>query len=476
MADVGDRLAAALLDATLAAGAISGLVVLAMLHCRQPARRRDWARAGLISALALFPLAAFHPDRRVDLSGPLRSILGADPVVRLGGPFGRAADATGRAGPVARGLVLAYGVGASAGLAWVALGFFGSAWLVGRASAASARSRALLDSLPFEGRGGRPRLLVSGRVARPVLVGCFRPAILIPGELEGPGPVDRLRLSLLHELAHAENLDHCFGPLGGLARAAWFFLPPVWWMVDQMRLDQEFLADRRAVAHFGSSGGYASSLVELAGGGGTAPPGGSGAGSAPIRTDPAAGVASALVQRVMMLLRCPFPIEGRSPGWWRWSTALTLALATLAASSLTLRGLAVGPASPDSPAEEAPRSFRLPELTITQRDHDDRPFDLRFRLPERFTLSFEMEAEPAGPAGVEALGHRLAPAGPPRPGEAVAEGPWHRVRIVRSGNAESVEVDGRPAAPAPGPARLTPWLTIRPSPGQTAKIRDLVLE
>ena len=475
MADVVDRMAPALLDATLAAGAISGLVVLAMLHCRQPARRRDWARAGLISALALFPLAAINPDRRVDLSEPLRLIFGSD---RARGPAGRAVDTTGRAGPVARGLVLAYGVGASAGLAWVALGFFGSAWLVGRATAASAESRALLDSLPFEGHGGRPRLLVSGRAGRPVLVGCVRPAILIPGELEGPGSGDQLRLSLLHELAHAENLDHGFGPLAGLARAAWFFLPPVWWMVDQMRLDQEFLADRRAVAHFGSSDGYASSLVELAGGGGSAPPGGSGAASAPIRPEPAAGVASALVQRVVMLLRCPFPIEGQSPGWWRWSTALTLALATLAASSLTLRGLAVGPTSPDSPADEAPRPFRLPELTITQREHDDRPFDLRFRLPDRFTLSFELEAEPAGPAGVEVLGHRLVPAGPPRQGEAAAKGPWHRVRIVRSGDAESVEVDGRPAVSAtgPGPARLAPWLTIRPSPGQTAKIRDLVLE
>src|SRR5947208_3060367 len=74
MADFVDRLGAALLDASLAATAISGFVVLAMVQCRQPARRRGWARVGLISTLALLPLAALNPFPRIDLRGPLRSI------------------------------------------------------------------------------------------------------------------------------------------------------------------------------------------------------------------------------------------------------------------------------------------------------------------------------------------------------------------------------------------------------------------
>ena len=78
MPDVVDRLGAALLDASLAATAITGLVVLAMVQCRQPARRRDWARAGLLSTLALLPLAALNPVPRIDLRGPLRSILPTD--------------------------------------------------------------------------------------------------------------------------------------------------------------------------------------------------------------------------------------------------------------------------------------------------------------------------------------------------------------------------------------------------------------
>ncbi len=75
MPAVVDRLGAALLDASLAAIAISGLVVLVMVQCRQPARRRGWARAGLLSTLALLPMSALNPVPRIDLRGPIQQIL-----------------------------------------------------------------------------------------------------------------------------------------------------------------------------------------------------------------------------------------------------------------------------------------------------------------------------------------------------------------------------------------------------------------
>jgi hypothetical protein len=499
MPDTVDRLGAALLDASLAATAIAGLVVLAMIQCRQPARRRDWARAGLLSTLALLPLAALNPVPRIDLRGPLRSLLPTilddprpstrregrdplDPPIALSGADDAPSDAAcppGRPGwprLASRGLVVAYVAGSLGGLGWIALGLCGSAWLVRRSRPASSGSRAHYRSLPFEGALGRPRLLVSDRAARPVLVGGLRPVILIPPGLDDPMAGDRLRLSLLHELAHAENLDHRFGEAATLAQAIWFFLPPVWWIRDQLKLDQEFLADRRAVEHFGTSGGYASSLVELA-----TPTETEGIGrspTSPTGRPPSAGsiVASALFQRVVMLLRCPFAIEGRTPLWWRWSTATTLALATLAASCLTLRGLAGWSGHSASPPEAISRSFRHPrQLTITQREQDDRPFDLRFRLPDRFTLTFELMAEPGDLPGIEVLGHRLGPAPDPDPARA-AYRLWHRVRITRGVSSEAVEVDGRPLSADPGPARLAPWLTIRPSPGQTIRIRELELD
>jgi len=288
-------------------------------------------------------------------------------------------------------------------------------------------------------------------------------------ELADPGVRHRL-----DELAHAESLDHWFAPLAALARSFWFFLPPVRWISDQMKLDQEFLADRRAVDHFGTSGGYASSLVALA---------------SPIRLagDPEAstrsqtvssfqegGLASSLFQRVMMLLSCPFAIEGRTPLWWRWSTAATIAGVTLAASCLTLRGLAGWSSSRPSASLQAARSFRLPHLAIGQREHDDQPFDLRFRLPDHFTMTFEVMAEPAELSEIEMLGHKL---GEPReldPGRS-AYRLWHRVKIIRASGHEQVEVDGQSRPAGSGPSRPATWLTIQTPAGRTTRLRDLEL-
>src|SRR4029079_15614907 len=96
------------------------------------------------------------------------------------------------------------------------------------------------------------------------LLGALRPTILIPPDLDRPEAIERLRLSLVHELAHAERADPWFAWAGALAQAVWFPVPWVWWITRQMRLDQEFLVDRIAASEFGPFGSYATSLVELA--------------------------------------------------------------------------------------------------------------------------------------------------------------------------------------------------------------------
>ena len=483
MPDLVDRLGATLLDASLAASAISGLVLLAMIQSRQPARRLAWARAGLLAALALLPLSALNPVPRLDLWRPLVDAWpatldepGPPPPARAGSPPGRGDCGPGHAPPgrlrrAGRLAVLAYGAGASLGLGWLGLGLWGSTWLAGRARTPSAEALGRLASLPFAGRRKRPRLLVSDRPSRPVLVGIFRPTILIPAELDRPEAGDRLRLGLLHELAHAESADHLFGPAAALAQAIWFFLPPVWWIRERLRLDSEFLADSRAAAHFGAARRYASSLVDLASSRGLAP-----AGPTPDRVESPAspparggGGPSALFHRVAMLLKCPFPIEDRPPGWWRWSSAALIVAATLAASCLTLRGVVGWSEGASAPAMEPARSFRLPSLVIAPGEGDDSPFDLRVRLPERFTLGLEILAEPAELASIEVLGHRLAPADPAGPGA------WHRVEVRRAEGSEEVRVDGRPVGGDARPRKPASWLTIRPAPGRAARIRALDL-
>lgn len=177
-----------------------------------------------------------------------------------------------------------------------------------------------------------------------------------------------------------------------------------------------------------------------------------------------------------MLVKCPFAIEGQTPLWWRWSTALTLGLTTLAASCLTLRGLSGWSSSASSvPASIAvARSIRVPQLVITQRENDDHAFDLRLRLPDQFSLTFEVLGSPADLSKLEVLGHPLGSVTHPYP-SVQDDTLWHRVQIRRRDSLEIVMVDEHPVGGVVRPIKPASWLTIRPSPGQIARIRDLEL-
>ena len=146
-----------------------------------------------------------------------------------------------------------------------------------------------------------------------------------------------------------------------------------------------------------------------------------------------------------MLLKCPFAVESRTPVWWRWAAALTMAVASLAASCLTLRDLGGWTTEQAMPPSESPREFRIPQLVIGQGENEDQAFDLRFRLPDQFHLSFEILAEPHDLPALQVLGHKLGPALDPG-GSSGAYRLWHQVRIQRTAGAEEIEVDGKPVA------------------------------
>ncbi len=488
-----DRVGTTLLDATLAATAITGLVILAMLQCRQPARRLVWSRAGLLATLVLVPLAALNPVERIDLRGSITAFFhsGSSECRRSVPPRGVANPGLEPADPwqvpgtlqspetrisrrVAHGVVVAYLLGLMMALGWLGLGLAGVFGLIRSGTFPSAQVVELYESLPLSARSVRPLLMISGRVSRPVLIGVHRAVILIPPELENPDSVDRLRLCLLHELAHVENRDHYFRPVASLAESVWFFLPTFWWIRDQLKLDQEFLADRWAVAHFGTSNRYASSLLGIAGPQKTHPviEAKPEVAALPSRVPEAA---SALVQRIQMLLKCPFPIEGETPVWWRWSTALTLALATLAASCLTLRGLETEWGSSSAAAHDLVRTFELADLVLEPRSGRSVPFELHYRLPGEFVLSLEVLAPADQLGGMDVIGHALARSG--QPTVASLTGPtWHRVQIRRLQGFDFVEVDDLAWSSALVPEEVNIWLTLRPLPTGTTRIRNLKIE
>ena len=156
---------------------------------------------------------------------------------------------------------------AATGAAWLLLGYWGVHWLCRHSEEPSAAARAIYEALePGETtRRSRPTLRVSAKVQRPVLVGMVRTTILIPSSYDHPSSSEELlKLSLLHEIAHAEQSDPWFGTVASLAQSVWFFLPHVWWLRSQLLIDQEFMADHSAARRYGTSSGYAASLLSLA--------------------------------------------------------------------------------------------------------------------------------------------------------------------------------------------------------------------
>ncbi len=467
IATVGGRV----VDAGLAAGLISGLALLAMLATRQPSRRRSIARAGVLGCLLALPLVTIRPIGPIDIVAPLRLAIGPSSEW-IGGRLGLDATVPRWLGssrqlvqPVGVCLIVAYGLGVGVGLARLMLGWLGSVWIVRQSSESDPEVDALYRSIPFDSGRARPRLRVSSRTRRPVLLGIIRPTILVPSALVEPGAREDFRLAMRHELAHAEASDPPFAMASELAGVFWFFVPPLWWVKRQLRLDAEFLADRQAALAYGASRRYASGLVEVAASPATL------SGAVAARGVPS-GAGSALFQRVMMLVRCPFPIERRPPQWWSGLLVATSALVVPTLTGLTLRSVStVEPAR----AEPSPGQVTIARWILDDAITTTTPNVLPVRVPGRFTLEFEVYARSAELAEIRVLGQPLT-APLPVPNSLLDDAlRWHRVRIVR-GEARLTFVvnSGRPIA-IESPS-VEEWISIRAVPGRATTFRAIRIQ
>jgi hypothetical protein len=508
-----DRIGVLLFDATLSTTLFSSLVMLAMLGCRQPARRILIARVALLASLAMIPLVALAPLPRLDLIDVLvDSELVALPVLVSPGPAAMPATAaTGHpdrvtrdplgpdslSGPWAqagswlrRGLLFLDLAGVGAGLAWLLLGFGGVQWLIGRSRAPAPATQALFEQLITEGPSTAPKavLRVSARIQHAAVVGMFRPRILIPTSLDQPeGDREAIRLSLLHEIAHIERSDHWFGTAASLAQTVWFFLPQVWWLRSQLVMDQEFLADRSAAQRYGSSFGYASSLLAMAAKPGGSAPGGGDRSEPTGQATGTVGIHSPLFQRVLMLVHCPFPIEVRPPHFWSWTSKLTLLAASLIAACLFVRW-------PDAAAAQQrtrPRTPALPqrfdvgrflaEPRVVAPGGRSLPSVLPLALPPEFDLRVEVRATSAELAQIRIAGHALSAAAPapapqdPGPIPPVPADTWHRVHLSRDRRGVVLELDGQTVPVDPQAEPTTQGLTFEPTSQRATEFRNLVV-
>jgi beta-lactamase regulating signal transducer with metallopeptidase domain len=148
--------------------------------------------------------------------------------------------------------------------------FAGGSWRVHRLRVAS-----LAEAVsPWQAAGERLaarlrldvafRVVESGLVDTPSVIGFLRPVILLPLAVLSnlsPGQVEAL---LAHELAHIRRRDYAVNLLQTAAETLLFFHPAVWWVSSRIREEREHCCDDVAVEVCGEPTAYAAALAELA--------------------------------------------------------------------------------------------------------------------------------------------------------------------------------------------------------------------
>lgn len=107
------------------------------------------------------------------------------------------------------------------------------------------------------------RLLRSQRVSVPVIWGVFRPALLLPEESK-TWSRERLRVVLLHELAHLKRFDGVTLIISRIAVALYWFQPLAWSLHERARGECERACDDLVLAGGTRPSDYAEHLLSIA--------------------------------------------------------------------------------------------------------------------------------------------------------------------------------------------------------------------
>ena len=161
-------------------------------------------------------------------------------------------------------LVLVWAAGAALVLGRLFLGLIAVQVIARRTTDASdARwlplARELADDLAIS----RIAFRRSERAAMPVAYGVWRPTVLMPAAADG-WTEDRLRIVLLHELAHVKRRDCLTHMLAQVACGLYWFNPLAWVAARRVRAERERACDDLVLAAGTPGPDYADQLLEIA--------------------------------------------------------------------------------------------------------------------------------------------------------------------------------------------------------------------
>ena len=104
----------------------------------------------------------------------------------------------------------------------------------------------------------------SRRVKQAMVVGFYRPVVLLPVAWLTEMPVASLKAIVAHELAHIRRFDLWVNLFQRFVETLLFYHPAIWWLSRRVRVEREMCCDELAIAATGERVVYASTLTLVA--------------------------------------------------------------------------------------------------------------------------------------------------------------------------------------------------------------------
>ncbi len=246
-----------------------GAALLRFVRFSAPAARLACLRILLIGCLALPFVQPLGPPEAVVSTSPARKAAEGTAAARPGdagpGPSALSEEAVRAQAPPAARLgtwLAALLVAGSAGrLVWLAAGMAALGRLRRRASRLIPRPDAIEQAAALVAADADFR--VSSEISRPVSFGARRAVVLLPSAFS-EFPSAEQHAVACHELVHVRRLDWLRTVGDELVRAALWFHPAIWWLLDQVHLAREQVVDREVVELVGDRRSYLDVLLKLA--------------------------------------------------------------------------------------------------------------------------------------------------------------------------------------------------------------------
>ena len=104
----------------------------------------------------------------------------------------------------------------------------------------------------------------TAKVMTPIVIGAFKPVILLPIGLLSGFSMSQVEAILSHELAHIRRNDYLVNLLQSFVEVVFFFHPALWWLSERIRTEREHCCDDIAISVCGDKMTYAHALVKVA--------------------------------------------------------------------------------------------------------------------------------------------------------------------------------------------------------------------